>query len=135
MSEDERVIGWRKSQNGQPMTTSLTPEGERQLEEIAAATPDGELIRAEQGSTGITTLTEKLRKEMTSELTERVEHVFAYVYYYPLGLALFLLLLELVISEAPRRLFVRRVPPPPKARLGARKPLERPLEEGAQVGS
>lgn len=117
MSEDGRMIGWRHTPKGKPLTTSLTATGEQQLADIAAAAPDGKLIRAKQGSTGIHELTEQLKLQMKGELSERVEHVYADVYHYPLAAALLLLLLELLVSEAPRRVFVRREPPPRVSRL------------------
>lgn len=134
MTDDGRLAGWRTNAQGKPLTTSLTAAGEKQLEDIAAASPDGVLIRAEKGSTGITEITAALRAQMKGELSERVEHVYADVYYYPLALALLFLLLEVFIAEAPRRLFVRRLPPAPVHRLErARRPL-RPLPEEAGRG-
>jgi Ca-activated chloride channel family protein len=120
MSEDGRMIGWRTNRRGDPITTSLTAEGEKQLEEIASAAPDGKLIRAKKGSTGINELTEQLKRQMKGELSERVEHVYADVYFYPLAAALLLLLLEVFVSEAPRRIFVRKEPPP-RERRGSRR--------------
>ena len=46
-----------------------------------------------------------------SELGEKVETVYADVYFYPLGLAILLLIAEAVLGEAPRRVFVRKTPP------------------------
>ncbi len=120
MSDDGRVVGWRTDARGKPLTTALTATGEKQLEEIAGAAPDGVLIRAERGSTGITELTEKLKGQMQGELSERVEHVFADIYFYPLALALLLLLLESFIPEAPRRHLVPRLPPSHGHRLARR---------------
>ncbi len=111
---DGRVVGWRTSRDGKPLTTSLTLEGEKQLADIAAATPDGQLIRAAEGSTGIEQITRALRRQMKSELSERVETVYADIYRIPLAIALLLLLAEAILTEAPLRVFVRRRPPPKK---------------------
>ncbi|MBI4700417.1 MAG: VWA domain-containing protein [Deltaproteobacteria bacterium] len=110
---DGRVVGWRTDRQGRPLVTSLTPEGEAQLAEIARASPEGLVVRAERGTTGIDQIAEALRRQMKSELGERVEMVYADIYFYPLGLAILLLLGELALSEAPRRIFVRRQPPAP----------------------
>lgn len=131
MSEDGRMVGWRTNGKGKPLTTALTAAGEQQLEEIAAAAPDGKIIRAKKGSTGITELTEQLKRQMKGELSERVEHVYADVYFYPLAAALLLLLLEVFLSEAPRRVFVRREPPLPVSRLQRRLKVR---GEGANAG-
>ncbi len=126
IAADGRVVGWRTDSQGKPLVTALTAEGEQQLEEIAASTPDGQLIRAEKGGTGIDTITRALRAKMKSELSERVENVYADIYFYPLILALALLIAEVFIPEAPRRRFVRPKPPPAKRRrLGGRRQRRR----------
>lgn len=116
ISEDGRIVGWRKDRQGQPLTTALTVEGEAQLASIAQATPGGRVIRAEKGSTGIEEIAAELRRQMTSEYAERVETVYADVYFYPLGLAILLLLAEVFLSDAPRRSFTPRRPPPGRKR-------------------
>jgi Ca-activated chloride channel family protein len=121
IDETGRVIGWRTDDQGRPLLTQLTPDGEKQLADVAQATPGGLIIKAEQGSTGIDQITTELRKQMKSELAERVENVYADIYYYPLALALLLLIAEVLVSEAPRRRIVRPTPPPPRPRLPARK--------------
>jgi Ca-activated chloride channel family protein len=120
IDEQGRVVGWRTGADGKPMLTALTPEGEKQLADVAQATPGGTIIRAEEGSTGIDQITRELRRQMKSDLAERVENVYADIYFYPLALAFLLLLAELVVSEAPRRIIHREVPPPPKPRLKLR---------------
>ena len=104
------------------MTTELTAQGERQLESIAGATPNGKVIRAEKGTTGISEITTELRAQMKSEYAERVETVYADVYMYPLGLALLLLLIEAFVGEAPFRRFVPKRPPLPVRRAGVLMP-------------
>ena len=64
---------------------------------MAAATPGGTLIRAERGSTGIADLAAELRHQMRSEYSEKVETVYADVFFYTLGLAI----LRLISSEGP----------------------------------
>jgi Ca-activated chloride channel family protein len=113
-AEDGRVVGWRKDRNGRPMTTELSAQGEKQLADIAGATPDGRVVRAAKGETGIDAIGAELRTQMKSELGERVEGVKADVYQYPLGLAILLLVVELFLTDAPRRVLARRPVPPKK---------------------
>jgi Ca-activated chloride channel family protein len=56
----------------------------------------------------------ELSQQMKSELGERVEDVYADVYEYPLGLAILLLVVELLLTDAPRRVLARRPVPPKK---------------------
>jgi Ca-activated chloride channel family protein len=121
VGEDGRVTGWRTGRDGKPMMTQLSPEGEKQLADVAASTPDGILIRAAKGSTGIDEITRELRRKMKGELSERVESVYADIYFYPLGAALLLLLIETLWPEAPLRRFSRPDPPKAKRRLFAKK--------------
>ena len=59
---------------------------------------------------------------MHSELGEKVETVYADVYFYPLGLAILLLVAEVFVGDAPRRIFVKRSPPPEvKSPIGAKR--------------
>ncbi len=110
--------GLRKDASGSLLTTQLTPEGEAQLASIASE-GGGQLVRAAQGDTGIGTMTEELRKMMTEELSEKVETVFADIYYYPLALAVLLLLIETFVGTAKKRVFS---PDPPKGSAKKRKP-------------
>jgi len=112
-----RVRGWRTDKYGEPLLTELSPEGEQQLADVAAATPDGMIIRAEKGSTGLDQITRELKRQMKAELSERVENVYADIYFYPLTVALLLLLIEALLPEAPMRRFSRPPPPEPKRRL------------------
>jgi Ca-activated chloride channel homolog len=121
---DGSIVGWRRTLAGEPVTTELTPEGEKQLEQIAAASPDGRLVRAATGMTGIDEVTETLKGQMKGELSERVEEVYADVYLYPLALALLLLLVEAFLPEAPRRRFSRPPPPVKTPRLAFRRQSE-----------
>ena len=115
---DGSILGWRRTEDGRFLTTELTPEGEAQLASIAAATPGGVIIRAERGETGIDQLAEKLKAQRTSEHAERVETVYADVYYVPLIAAIVLLLLEALVFEAPARRRAPLPPPPPPAHRG-----------------
>ena len=101
----------RRDRQGRPLTTELTADGEKQLADVAAA-GKGTLVRAEKGTTGIDQIAAELRKQMKSELGEKVETVYADIYFYPLGLAVLLLVVEAFLSDAPLRVFVRRTPPP-----------------------
>ena len=113
------IIGWRTDGRGRPLTTQLSPEGEAQLSTIASAS-GGRLIRAEKGTTGIETIAAELRRQMESDYGEKVETVYADVYFYPLGLAILLLVIEVFVGEAPGRRFVRREPPPARGNMSAR---------------
>lgn len=110
VSENGNVTGWRKDSSGQPLTTSLSAEGEEQLTKIAQST-GGNAIRSERGSTGISEIAASMKKMMTEELSERVETVYADVYLYPTALAVLLLLIEAFVPEArKRRVSAGRVP-------------------------
>jgi Ca-activated chloride channel homolog len=111
VGEDGRVRGFRVDRNGRPLTTELTADGEQQLGAIAAATPSGKVIRAEKGSTGIDVIATELKRQMKSEFAEKIETVYADVYFYPLGAAILFLFAEVFLTEASRREFVRRAPP------------------------
>ena len=108
---DGKVLGFRTDRNGRPLTTELSVEGEKQLGEIASATPGGRIVRAERGSTGIDQIAREIREQMKGELSERVETVYADIYFWPLGLAIFLLVLETFLGEATRRVFKPRLAP------------------------
>jgi len=102
VSDNGNVTGWRKDSSGQPLTTSLSAEGEEQLTKVAQTT-GGNAIRSERGSTGIAEIATSMKKMMTEELSERVETVYADVYLYPTALALLLLVVESFVPEARRR--------------------------------
>jgi Ca-activated chloride channel family protein len=102
VTDNGNVTGWRRDSSGQPLTTSLSAEGEEQLTRIAQAT-GGNAIRSERGSTGISEIAASMKKMMTEELSERVETVYADVYLYPTALAVLLLLVESFVPEAKRR--------------------------------
>jgi tetratricopeptide (TPR) repeat protein len=61
--------------------------------------------------------------------------VYADIYYVPLGLSVLLLVLEVLLGEAPPRRFVRRTPPPRRPRLGLRPPGPAAASLGARVAS
>ena len=97
---DGKVMGDRRDDDGQPLMTSLTPEGEQQLSDIATTT-GGAIVRASRGETGIDDVARELKKMMREELAERVEIAFDEEYMWPLGITIFLLVLEGCIPEAP----------------------------------
>ena len=101
INEAGERVGWRKDSQGKPIMTALSAKGEAQLAQIAEVS-HGRVIRSLQGSTGIAEVASQLRELTTEELSERVETIFADVYFYPLGLAILLSLLELWISETRR---------------------------------
>ncbi len=114
VSETGEVQGMRTDEEGKPLTTSLSAEGEAQLGSIASST-GGAVVRSEAGQTGLAEIERRLKLLMTEELSERVETIYADVYLYPLGLALLLMLLEAFIPEASARK-PSTVPPPKKRR-------------------
>ena len=114
VAADGRITGYRVDHNGKPLLTWLSTDGEKQLGDIASATPDGTIIRAEHGSTGIEKVAANIRAQMKGELSERVETVYADVYMYPLALAILLLVIEAFVGESSFRNFVpRRAPGAP----------------------
>jgi Ca-activated chloride channel family protein len=103
------VVGFRQNEDGKPLMTSLTAEGEEQLVRIAEAA-GGFVVRSERGSTGIDVLSQRLEQMMEAELAEKVEVLYADVYFYPLGLALLLLLVDTFVGQAKRRRFALSEP-------------------------
>jgi len=99
---DGRIRGIRRDDEGKPLTTQLSAEGEAQLARVAQAT-GGTIVRAEHGETGIDRIAQALRRLMREELSEKVETVYAEEYAWPLGLAVILLLVEALLGESPRR--------------------------------
>jgi Ca-activated chloride channel family protein len=115
VNEAGEVTGMRTDEQGRPVTTSLSADGEAQLAKIAEVS-NGRVVRSQQGDTGIREIAAGLKQLMTEELSEKVETVFADVYMYPLGLALLLLLLETFVSETKKRARASVVPPPERKR-------------------
>jgi Ca-activated chloride channel family protein len=105
---DGKVTGFRKDDDGKPLTTELSAEGETQLAKVATET-GGTIVRAEHGETGIDTVARALSRMMREELSEKVETVYAEEYAWPLGAALLLLGVEAGIDEAPVRRKRKRV--------------------------
>ncbi len=99
---DGKVKGVRRDDDGKPLMTALSAEGEAQLARVAQAT-GGVIVRAEHGETGIDLVAKELQKMMREELSEKVETVYAEEYAWPLGLAAALLMCEALVGEAPRR--------------------------------
>jgi Ca-activated chloride channel family protein len=125
---DGKIAGWRTDREGKPLTTALTVDGEKQLAAVAEA-GTGKLVRAEKGTTGIDQIAAELKKQMKSELGERVEIEYAPVYQYPLGLAILLLAAEVFVGDAKRRVFARRsAPAATKAQMRVRRALGRGKE-------
>jgi Ca-activated chloride channel family protein len=104
---DGKVTGLRKDDDGKPLTTELTVEGEAQLARVASET-GGTIVRAEHGETGIDQVARALSRMMRDELSEKVETVYAEEYAWPLAVTLLLLGAEAVIDEAPLRTARRR---------------------------
>ncbi len=97
---DGKVTGIRRDNDGRPLTTELSADGEAQLAEIAKAT-GGAIVRAERGETGIDEVARGLKRMMREELAERVETAFDEEYMWPLGLSVLLLVVEGLVPEAP----------------------------------
>lgn len=113
IDKDGKVVGYRADRQGRPLTTELTAEGEAQLGAVAQE-GHGTIVRAAKGTTGIEQIAKELRRQMKSELAERVETVYADVYDWPLGLAILLLVVETFVGEAKKRVVVKKTPPRPK---------------------
>jgi Ca-activated chloride channel family protein len=94
------VIGWRRGDDGKPLTTEFTESAEKQLADVAKA-GRGKLVEAQAGETGLQVIGDELAHTMRYELSEKVETLFAEVYRWPLGLALLLLALEAMVRELP----------------------------------
>ncbi len=120
VNESGEVTGYRSDDQGRPITTELSADGEAQLAKVAEV-GRGSVVRSQRGETGIDEIGARLKRMMTEELSEKVETVYADVYQYPLGVALLLLLLETFVSETRRRAKPTRVPPPAKKRMRRRK--------------
>lgn len=123
IAPDGRTLGFRTDEQGRPLTTELTAEGEAQLAQVAEV-GGGKIIRAEKGSTGIAQMTTMLRTLMTEELGERTEKVYEDQYAIPAGVAVLLLIVETFVNEAPKR---KPLPPDPPPRHPVR--LARRREE------
>ncbi len=117
IAEDGSMQGLRRDAQGQILTTSLSVEGEAQLASVATE-GGGQVVRAAAGQVGLDEMTARLRKLMTEELSERVETVYADVFHYPLALAVVLLMLEVWVGTAKRRVIV---PPPPRGKQKKRR--------------
>ncbi len=102
VAADGKVTGIRRDDEGKPLTTQLSAEGESQLARVAQVT-GGTIVRAEHGETGIDKIAHALQKMMREELSEKVQTVYAEEYAWPLGLAVLLLFVEALLGEAPRR--------------------------------
>jgi Ca-activated chloride channel family protein len=100
VNAEGRISGLRRDDDGTPITTELSAEGEAQLSEIAKVT-GGAIVRAERGETGIDEVARGLKRMMREELAERVETAFDEEYMWPLGAAVLLLVIEGLVPEAP----------------------------------
>lgn len=96
VDDQGKVIGFRTNRDGTPMTTSLSAAGEEQLAKIAEVT-GGNVVQSERGSLGIDEVKRRLKRMMTEELSEKVETVYADVYWLPLSIALGLLGVEALL--------------------------------------
>ncbi len=101
---DGKVVGIRKGDDGQPLTTELSAEGEKQLASVAQTT-GGMIVRSEHGETGIDVVAARLSKMMREELSERVEYVYDDVFWLPLLFAILFLIGEACVFDSP---FFRR---------------------------
>ncbi|MES1173017.1 MAG: VWA domain-containing protein [Myxococcales bacterium] len=124
VNESGQAHGFRMDEQGKPLTTALSAEGEAQLSKIASTT-GGVIVQSARGETGITEISRRLARLVTEELSEKVETVYADVYMYPLGLALLLVFVETFVNEAARRSKPSAVPPPKKARRTGKKRLKK----------
>ena len=124
VNEAGEAHGYRMDEQGKPLTTELSAQGEEQLSKIASST-GGVIVQSARGETGITEISRRLGRLVTEELSEKVETVYADVYMYPLALALCLVLVETFVNEAARRSKPSAVPPPKKPRRMGKKRLKK----------
>jgi Ca-activated chloride channel family protein len=124
VNEAGEAHGYRTDDQGKPLTTALSAEGEEQLSKIASTT-GGVIVQSARGETGITEISRRLARLVTEELSEKVETVYADVYMYPLGLALLLVLAETFVNEAARRSKPSALPPPKKQRRTVKKRVKK----------
>ena len=68
---DGKMAGYRKDDEGKALTTSLSAEGEAQLEQVAHRSAGGKIVRSERGTTGIDTISQDLKRKMTEELASK----------------------------------------------------------------
>jgi len=125
IDETGAMRGLRRDAQGQILTTALSVEGEAQLASIASE-GGGQVVRSAVGQAGIDEMSVRLRRLMTEELSERVETVYADVFQYPLSVAVLLLMIEVWVGTAKRRVIA---PEPPRGER--RKRRVRRLETGA----
>ena len=100
VSPEGKVVNLRRDEDGKPLTTELSADGEAQLAEIAKVS-GGAIVRSERGETGIDEVARGLKRMMREELAERVETAFDEEYMWPLGAAVLLLIVEGMVPEAP----------------------------------
>jgi len=125
VNEAGQVVGWRQDEEGKPLTTELSAAGEEQLAKIASSS-GGHIVRSADGKTGIDVVASRLRQLMTEELSERVETIYADVYFYPLALALSLVLFETFVNETKPRQNAPVLPPPETRRRRRRRSKNAP---------
>lgn len=97
-----KKTGYVRDDQGTLVTTSMTAAGEAQLQSIAAETR-GTFTHALDGTTGILEVENHLKSLIATEGTGHVETLYADVFGVPLAIALFLIVLEALLGEAPRR--------------------------------
>jgi len=102
VDQNGKIVGIRRDDDGKPLTTELSAEGERQLAKIATTT-GGLIVKSEKGTTGIDKITARLSRMMREEFAERVETVYDDVFWIPLLLALALLVNDALIFDTPWR--------------------------------
>jgi Ca-activated chloride channel family protein len=128
-----KVVGIRRAEDGSPMTTALSAEGEKQLTEIAEAT-GGRIVRGAAGTTGIDELSKILSRWVSEELSEKVETVYADVYAYPLAGALLLLLVEAFFGDT-RKQPTPVKPPPPRRLVSTRRVRKNAVVSSLVIGA
>lgn len=90
--------GFQRGDDGEYITTALTPENERQLRQIAEVS-GGNYFRAETGGVGVENIRREIRQLRQSQLEEREVELYSEAYQYFL---LFGLLAIIVGSALPR---------------------------------
>jgi Ca-activated chloride channel homolog len=103
-AEDGTWTGYMRDENGNPVLSTLTKQGEEQLRKVARVT-EGAYFEARQGGVGIDQIRARMSQMKQTELKARKVTVHEERYVLVLLLAFLLIVLEALLPEAwlPRR--------------------------------
>lgn len=130
-SPDGTWTGYMRDEDGEPVTTSLTADNERQLRDIARVS-GGRYFRARQGGVGVDQIRQAMRRMKQEERRSRKVTVQEDRYAIVLLAAFLLFVLEALLPEAwVGRRRRRAAPAAPKAAARAQKGETTPVREAA----